>query len=112
MLLFDIWHIFSINISQDLINKLQTGKVSSVDTLHAFQWKAIQVNKKQNCVVQFIKDAEDEAKKCDELILKGKVTDEYIVEDMKQFWPYLNPTINTTMSFIYYRPKTSTWSSC
>ena len=77
---------FSINISQDLINKLQTGKVSSVDTLHAFQWKAIQVNKKQNCVVQFIKDAEDEAKKCDELILKGKVTGEYIVEDMKQYY--------------------------
>ena len=56
---------------QELLSQLRTGELSSIDTLRAFQWKAIQVNKKQNCVVEFIEDAEDEARNCDKLLLKG-----------------------------------------
>lgn len=40
--------------------------------LHAFQWKAIQLNKKQNCIVHLIEDAEDEARKRDQVPVKGK----------------------------------------
>ena len=53
--------------------KLLTGDLSSVDTLHAFQWKALQLTKKLNCVVHFIHDAEDEAKACDQVPLNGIV---------------------------------------
>ena len=59
------------NYTQELSEKLLTGDLSSVDTLHAFQWKALQLNKKLNCVVHFIHDAEDEAKACDQVPLKG-----------------------------------------
>ena len=59
------------NHTQELSEKLLTGDLSSVDTLHAFQWKALQLNKKLNCVVHFIHDAEDEAKACDQVPLKG-----------------------------------------
>ena len=65
---------FGIILTQDLLSKLKTGELSSIDTLHAYQWKAIQVNKKQNCIVQFIEDAEDEAKNCDKLTLQGNCT--------------------------------------
>ena len=54
-------------------HKLRMGELSSVDTLHAYQWKAIQLNKKQNCIVHFIEDAEEEAKKCDQFPLKGNL---------------------------------------
>ena len=53
--------------------KLLTGDLSSVDTLHAFQWKALQLNKTLNCVVHFIHDAEDKAKACDQVPLNGIV---------------------------------------
>ena len=56
---------------QDLADKLKSGEFSAVDTLHAYQWKAIQVNKRQNCVTQFLEDSEDEAKKCDEIPVDG-----------------------------------------
>ena len=59
------------NYIQELSEKLLTGDLSSVDTLHAFQWKALQLTKKLNCVVHFIHDAEDEAKACDQVPLKG-----------------------------------------
>ena len=58
-------------VLQDLSHKLRCGEVSSIDTLHAYQWKAIHVNKKQNCVTQFLEDAELEAKKCDAIPIKG-----------------------------------------
>ena len=45
--------------------------MSALDTLHAYQWKAIQVNKNQNCIVQFLTDAEEEAKRRDEIPIKG-----------------------------------------
>ena len=56
---------------QDLSDKLSTGELSAVDTLHAYQWKAVSLNKKQNCVVHFIEDAEDEAQKCDNVPING-----------------------------------------
>ena len=34
-----------------LLAKLRAGEVSSVDALHAFQYKALQVNPDLNCVV-------------------------------------------------------------
>ena len=51
--------------------RLKTGELTSLDALHAYQWKAIQVNKNQNCIVQFIEDAEEEAMKCDKIPIKG-----------------------------------------
>ena len=57
---------------KDLSEKLQTGELSSLEALHAFQWKAIQLNKKQNCIVHLIEDAEDEARKRDQVPVKGK----------------------------------------
>ena len=58
-------------LSQELSNKLHIGEVSAVDCLHAYQWKAIQLNQKLNCVVHFIEDAEDEARKCDNVPING-----------------------------------------
>ncbi len=52
--------------------RLQTSKLSSLEVLHAFQWKAIQLNKRQNCIVHLIEDAEDEARKRDLVPIKGK----------------------------------------
>ena len=54
-----------------MAQKLKIGELSSLETLYSYQWKAIQVNKNQNCIVQFIEDAEEEARKCDEIPLKG-----------------------------------------
>ena len=47
-----------------------------MEVLHAFQWKAIQLNKKQNCIVHLIEDAEDEARKRDQVPVKGKTANE------------------------------------
>ena len=51
---------------------MKTGELTSLDALHAYQWKAIQVNKNQNCIVQFIEGAEEEAIKCDKVPIKGR----------------------------------------
>ena len=67
-------HINNCHFSfQNLSHSLQSGEISALDTLHAFQWKAIQVNKKQNCITQFLENAEDEAEKCDKIPLKGSI---------------------------------------
>ena len=36
---------------KDLLAKLRAGEIKSVDVLHAFQYKALQVNPDLNCVV-------------------------------------------------------------
>ena len=77
------------NYTQELSEKLLTGDLSSVDTLHAFQWKALQLNKKLNCVVHFIHDAEDEAKACDQVPLNGIVEKIRILYFLYYMCPYI-----------------------
>ena len=36
---------------QELLAKLRAGDITSVDALHAFQYKALQINPDLNCVV-------------------------------------------------------------
>ena len=62
---------------KDLSDRLKSGELSALDTLHAYQWRAIQVNKNQNCIVQFLTDAEEEAKRRDKIPIKGskKITE-------------------------------------
>ena len=48
------------------------GDLSATDTLHAYQWKAIQLNRTLNCVVHFVEDAEKEAERCDGMPIDGK----------------------------------------
>ena len=66
-----------------MAQKLKSGELSSLETLYAYQWKAIQVNKNQNCIVQFIEDAEEEARRCDEIPLKG--TSKEVFRMIKKF---------------------------
>ncbi|VDL80676.1 unnamed protein product [Nippostrongylus brasiliensis] len=43
---------------QQLKDELQSGGVSCVDVLRAYQWKAIEAHEATNCVAMFIKEAE------------------------------------------------------
>ena len=36
---------------QELLAKLRAGDITSVDALHSFQYKALQINPDLNCVV-------------------------------------------------------------
>ncbi|KAK0400098.1 hypothetical protein QR680_003355 [Steinernema hermaphroditum] len=58
--------INSLNYN-DLLSALKDGKYKCFDVLRSFQYRALRANEKTNCVCLFINEAEEQAKKLDEL---------------------------------------------
>ncbi|KAI0228828.1 Fatty-acid amide hydrolase 1 [Lamellibrachia satsuma] len=56
--------ILRLSLSE-LVEKLQSGELKAVDVLHAYQWQALAVHKKTNCLVEPILEAEALALACD-----------------------------------------------
>ncbi|KAI0239956.1 Fatty-acid amide hydrolase 1 [Lamellibrachia satsuma] len=56
--------ILRLSLSE-LVEKLQSGELKAVDVLHAYQWQALAVHKKTNCLVEPVLEAEALALACD-----------------------------------------------
>nr|CDJ82040.1 Amidase domain containing protein [Haemonchus contortus] len=50
---------------QQLRENLQSGTVTCIEVLRAYQWKAIKAHEKTNCITMFVKEAEEWASKWD-----------------------------------------------
>ncbi|TMS38664.1 hypothetical protein L596_005338 [Steinernema carpocapsae] len=52
---------------EDLLEALRTHKYKCIDVLRAFQYRAIKAHERTNCICLFVMEAEDEARRYDEL---------------------------------------------
>ncbi|KAI0242444.1 Fatty-acid amide hydrolase 1, partial [Lamellibrachia satsuma] len=50
----------------ELVEKLKSSQLKAVDALNAYQWKALEVHKKTNCLIEPILEAEALAQACDD----------------------------------------------
>ncbi|XP_064646519.1 vitamin D3 hydroxylase-associated protein-like [Lineus longissimus] len=59
------WEHILCQSFEELVEKLQSQQLKAVDVLHAFQWKALDVDTEINCVTEPISGAEAVALECD-----------------------------------------------
>lgn len=50
---------------EDLRNRLQEGKLTAVEVLEAFQWRALEAHKQTNCACHFLEEARGWAEQLD-----------------------------------------------